>query len=189
MTTADRNTVIAKLMRALETCCESGEVITVQSPFEDGPTRLVEVPVIAIDVAAQKFQIKRIGDDRGKWFAIRHIKSITLRSGETLASPDGEAYWKEIQSRRGQKAEWHDELAKPHHIPDVSKAPYGVRAQLTGDGTRIPGRPGSKRDIELWIVRSRHSGLTGIDVKDAIAARRVCGLGRVNTNCDGSHRM
>lgn len=176
MTTADRNTAIASLIRALAACRESGEVITVQSPFEEGPTRLVDVPVIAIDVAAQKFQVKRVGDDIGKWFAIRHIQSITLRSGETLVSPDGEAYWKEIQSRRGQKAEWRDELAKPHHIPDVSKAPYGVRAQLTGDGTRIPGPPGSKRDVELWIVRSRHSGLTSINVKDAIAARRVCGL-------------
>ena len=28
----------------------------------------------------------------------------------------------------------------------------------------------------MWIVRSNHSGLTGIDVKDSIAARRVCGL-------------
>lgn len=176
MTIADRNATVATLMLALEACLESGEVITVHSPFEDGPTRLIAVPVIAIDVAAQKFQVKRVGDDIGKWFAIRHIQSITLRLGETLASPDGEAYWKEIQSRRRQKAEWRDELAKPHHIPDVSKAPYGVRAQLTGTGTRIPGPPGSKRDVELWIVRSRHSSLTGINVKDAIAARRVCGL-------------
>ena len=176
MTIAERNTGTATLMRALEACHKSGEVITVQSPFEDGPTRLVDVPVIDIDVAAQKFQVKRVGDDIGKWFAIRHIQSITLLSGETLASADGEAYWKEIQSRRGRKAEWHNELAKPHHIPDVSKAPYGVRAQLIGDGTRIPGPPGSKREVELWIVRSNHSGLTGIDVKDSIAARRVCGL-------------
>ncbi len=176
MTTADRNTAIATLMRALETCRESGEVITVLSPFEEGPTRLIDVPVIAINVAAQKFQVKRVGDDIGKWLAIRHIQNITLRSGETLTSPDGEAYWKEIQSRRRKKAEWCDELAKPHHIPDVSKAPYGVRAQLTGDGTRIPGPPGSKRDVEFWIVRSPHSGSAGINVKDAIAARRVCGL-------------
>ena len=176
MTVADRNTAIATLMRALEACHESGEVITVQSPFEDGPTRLVDVPVIAIDLAAQKFQVRRVGDDIGKWLAIRHIQSITLRSGETLASPDGEAYWKEIQKRRGKKAEWRDELAKSHHIPDVSKAPHGVRAQLTGNGTRIPGPPGSRRDVELWIVRSPHSGLTSIEVKDSMAARRVCGL-------------
>ncbi len=176
MTIPNRNIAIATLMRALVACRESGEVITVQSPFEDGPTRLVDVPVIATDVAAQKFQVKRVGDDIGKWFAIRHIQSITLRTGETLASPDGVAYWKDIQSRRGQKAAWRDELAKPNHIPDISKAPYGVRAQLTGDGTRIPGSPHSKREVELWIVRSHHSGLTGIYVKNAIAARRVCGL-------------
>ena len=176
MTTVDQNTAIASLIRALVDCCESGEVITVQSPFEEGPTRLIDVPVIAIDVTAQKFQIKRVGDDIGKWFAIRHIQSITLRSGVMLVSPDGEAYWKDIQSRRGQKAEWRDELTKPHHIPDVSKAPYGVRAQLTGDGIRIPGPPGSKRDVELYIVSSRRSGLTSISVKNAIAARRVCGL-------------
>jgi hypothetical protein len=54
---SDRNTAIATLMQALEACSESGEVITVQSPFEDGPTRLVDVPVIAIDVAAQKFKL------------------------------------------------------------------------------------------------------------------------------------
>ena len=94
MTIAERNTGTATLMRALEACHKSGEVITVQSPFEDGPTRLVDVPVIDIDVAAQKFQVKRVGDDIGKWFAIRHIQSITLLSGETLASADGEAYWR-----------------------------------------------------------------------------------------------
>lgn len=176
MTISERNAAIATLMRALEASRESGEVITVKSPFEDGPTRLVDVPVIAIDVVAQKFQVKRVGDDIGKWFAIRHIQSITLCTGETITSPDGNAYWEEIQSRRGQKAEWREELAKPHHIPDFSKAPYGVRVQLMGDGTRIPGPPGSKRDVELWVVRSNRSGMTGIDVKDAIAARRVCGL-------------
>lgn len=176
MTMSDRNTPIATLMRALEACHETGEVVTVQSPFEDGPTRLVGVPVIAIDRAAQKFQVRRVGDDIGKWLAIRHIQSITLRSGETLSSPDGEAYWKEIQNRRGKKAEWRDELAKPDHIPDASKAPSGVRAQLMGSGTQIPGAAGSGRDVELWTVRSHHSGLTSIEVKDTVAAKRVCGL-------------
>lgn len=65
-------------MQALEACREAGEVISVQSPFEDGPTRLVDVPAIAIDVAAQKFQVNRVGDDIGKWLAIRHIQNITL---------------------------------------------------------------------------------------------------------------
>ena len=176
MTIADRNAAIAALMRTLVACRESGEVITVQSPFEDGPTRLVNILVIAVDVSAQKFLVKRDGDDFGKWFAIRHIQGITLRSGETITSPDGEAYWREIQNRRNQKAEWRNELVKPYHIPDVSKAPYGVRAQLMGDGTRIPGPPGSKRDVELWTVKSSYSGITSIYVKDAIAARRVCSL-------------
>ena len=72
MTIADRNAAIAALMRTLVACRESGEVITVQSPFEDGPTRLVNILVIAVDVSAQKFLVKRDGDDFGKWFAIRH---------------------------------------------------------------------------------------------------------------------
>lgn len=103
-----------------------------QSPFEEEPTRLVDVHVIAIDATAEKFQVRRIGDYIGKWFALRHIQSITLRSSETLLSHDGAAYWKEIQRRREDKAEWRDELAKLDHIPDLSKAPCGVRTQLAG---------------------------------------------------------
>ena len=164
------------LLHTLAVCCASGETVTVQSPFEEDPGRLIDVSVIAIDQARKKFQIKRVGDDVGKWFSRRHILGITLRSGEKLTSPEGEAYWKEIQSRRAQKAEWRDELAKPNHVPDESKAPYGVRAQVFGDSTCVPASSRSGRDIELWTLRSRHSGLTTISVKDAIAARRVCGL-------------
>ena len=126
------------LLHTLAVCCASGETVTVQSPFEEDPGRLIDVSVIAIDQARKKFQIKRVGDDVGKWFSLRHILGITLRSGEKLTSPEGEAYWKEIQSRRAQKAEWRDELAKPNHVPDESKAPYGVRAQVFGDSTCVP---------------------------------------------------
>ena len=164
------------LLSALQEAYERGELITVLSPFEEGPTRLVDVPVIDVDTAAGKFRVKRVGDDSGKWLKIAHILSVKFSSGQTIDSPEGQAYWETIQGRRDQKAEWHAELSTPHRAPDISKAPYGVSAQLVGDGTRIPGPPGSKRDVELWMVQSRHSGLTGIDVKDAMSAKRVCGL-------------
>lgn len=173
---SERKTASEALLLALENCRASGEVITVHSPFEERPSDLVNVPVVAIDIPARKFQVKRQGDDTGKWFAIRHIQGVTLSSGEMLESPEGKAYWEEIQGRREQKAEWRSELASSDHAPDVSKAPFGVRAQLIGAGVRASGRSGSQREVELWTVKSQRSELTRISVKDAVSAHRVCGL-------------
>lgn len=165
------------MMDALETCRVTGDTITVSYPFEDYPTtRLANVPVIALDRERQRFQVKRVSDDSGKWLAIRHILSITLQSGVTLRSPEGEAYWKRIQAGRAERADWRAELSHSDRAPDTSKAPSGVHAEVRGNGIKQLGRAGSGRDIELWMAWRKFTIVGSFTVRDAISAKRVCGL-------------
>lgn len=164
------------LMQALIESHKDGAPVTVFSPFTDNQKELVDVPVIDIDQERWRFRIRRIGDDIGKWFYIGHVLGVRFADGRTLRSPDGEAYWERIKEKRAKKATWQQELTNESAAPDAAHAPYGLSFKIDNEGTRIPGPPGSNRDVEMFIIRGQDSKPTAIYVKNSNAAHRVSGL-------------